>query len=216
MLGLTEQSGAIMRTVDKLDKIGAEKVRALLLDDCGITEEQAAEILKFIAITGSNSDVLAALAGYGGRNELFDQGLVGAEHRGAVSGGLRRAGGKLRRGSHHRPRSGLLHRHRVRDHAAGSSGDRLRVLRRTVRQSGGILHRPAAARRGHLHRPDAAVLCAGRAGDAESRAAHRPGGRAGAAHDGGSGAGHHAVHPAAGSRGAHPALHASRRSSRQR
>ena len=75
MLGLTEQSGAIMRTVDKLDKIGAEKVRALLLSDCGITEEQAAEILKFIAITGSNSDVLAALAGYGGRNELFDQGL---------------------------------------------------------------------------------------------------------------------------------------------
>ena len=75
MLGLTEQSGAIMRTVDKLDKIGAEKVQALLLSDCGITEEQAAEILKFIAITGSNSDVLAALAGYGGRNELFDQGL---------------------------------------------------------------------------------------------------------------------------------------------
>ena len=75
MLGLTEQSGAIMRTVDKLDKIGAEKVRALLLSDCGITEEQAAEILKFIAITGSNSDVLAALAGYGGRNDLFDQGL---------------------------------------------------------------------------------------------------------------------------------------------
>ena len=64
-----------MRTVDKLDKIGAEKVQALLLSDCGITEEQAAEILKFIAITGSNSDVLAALAGYGGRNELFDQGL---------------------------------------------------------------------------------------------------------------------------------------------
>ena len=75
MLGLTEQSGAIMRTVDKLDKIGAEKVQALLLSDCGITEEHAAEILKFIAITGSNSDVLAALAGYGGRNELFDQGL---------------------------------------------------------------------------------------------------------------------------------------------
>ena len=30
MLGLTEKSGDIMRTVDKLDKIGAEKVRALL------------------------------------------------------------------------------------------------------------------------------------------------------------------------------------------
>ena len=36
MLGLTEKSGDIMRTVDKLDKIGAEKVRAMLVDDCGV------------------------------------------------------------------------------------------------------------------------------------------------------------------------------------
>ena len=75
MLGLTEQSGAIMRTVDKLDKIGSEKVRSLLLEECGLTEEHAAEILKFIAITGSNAEVLAALEGYAGRHELFDQGL---------------------------------------------------------------------------------------------------------------------------------------------
>lgn len=75
MLGLTEQSGAIMRTVDKLDKIGPDKVRALLLSDCGLREDQAAEILKFIAITGSNAEVLAALEGYMGRHELFDAGL---------------------------------------------------------------------------------------------------------------------------------------------
>ena len=75
MLGLTEQSGAIMRTVDKLDKIGADKVRELLLSDCGLREDHAAEILKFIAITGSNAEVLAALEGYMGRHELFDAGL---------------------------------------------------------------------------------------------------------------------------------------------
>ena len=75
MLGLTEQSGAIMRTVDKLDKIGPDKVRELLLSDCGLQEDQAAEILKFIAITGSNAEVLAALEGYMGRHELFDTGL---------------------------------------------------------------------------------------------------------------------------------------------
>ena len=75
MLGLTEQSGAIMRTVDKLDKIGTDKVRDLLLSDCGLQEDQAAEILKFIAITGSNAEVLAALEGYMGRHELFDTGL---------------------------------------------------------------------------------------------------------------------------------------------
>ena len=75
MLGLTEKSGDIMRTVDKLDKIGPDKVRDLLLSDCGLREDQAAEILKFIAITGSNAEVLAALEGYMGRHELFDQGL---------------------------------------------------------------------------------------------------------------------------------------------
>ena len=76
MLGLTEKSGDIMRTVDKLDKIGAAKVRALLVaEEIGLTDEQADEILKFIAITGSNTEVLAALEGYRGRHELFDLGL---------------------------------------------------------------------------------------------------------------------------------------------
>ena len=75
MLGLSEKSGDIMRTVDKLDKIGAEKVRVILLEDCGLTDAQAGEILKFIAITGTNAEVLAALEGYAGKNEMFDQGL---------------------------------------------------------------------------------------------------------------------------------------------
>ena len=77
MLGLTEKSGDIMRTVDKLDKIGPEKVRALLTgEDIGISAESAEDILRFIAIRGSNAEVLAALDGYQGRNEVFDQGLA--------------------------------------------------------------------------------------------------------------------------------------------
>ena len=75
MQGLSEQAGDIMRTVDKLDKIGAEKVGVLLTEACGLSAEQAAEILKFIAITGSNAEVLSALEGYRGRNEIFDAGL---------------------------------------------------------------------------------------------------------------------------------------------
>ena len=75
MLGLTARSGDIMRTVDKLDKIGAEKVRTLLTDECGVSAESADEILKFIAITGGNEQVLAALESYRGRNEVFDEGL---------------------------------------------------------------------------------------------------------------------------------------------
>ena len=64
LLGLEEKSGEIMRTVDKLDKIGAEKVCTILLEDCGLTQDQAEEILKFIAIRGTNAEVLAALEGY--------------------------------------------------------------------------------------------------------------------------------------------------------
>ena len=75
LLELSEKSGEIMRTVDKLDKIGSEKVKVILMDDCGLTGEQADEILKFIAITGTNAEVIAALEGYAGRNEMFDLGL---------------------------------------------------------------------------------------------------------------------------------------------
>ena len=75
MLGLSEKSGEIMRTVDKLDKIGAAKVKVILLEDCGLSDKQADEILKFIAIKGTNAEVLAALEGYVGRNEMFDLGL---------------------------------------------------------------------------------------------------------------------------------------------
>ena len=75
MLGLSEQSGDIMRTVDKLDKIGADKVKVILMEDCGLTEAQANEILAFISIRGTNAQVIAALEGYTGKDELFDQGL---------------------------------------------------------------------------------------------------------------------------------------------
>ena len=75
LMGLTEKSGDIMRTVDKLDKIGAEKVAAILCTDCGLTEDQASEILRFIGIRGTNAQVLSALDGYTGKNETFDLGL---------------------------------------------------------------------------------------------------------------------------------------------
>ncbi len=74
MLGLREQSGEIMRTVDKLEKIGGDKVRELLME-AGVSEEKAGEILRFIGICGKNSQVLKALESYRGKDELFDQGL---------------------------------------------------------------------------------------------------------------------------------------------
>ena len=85
MLGLSEKSGEIMRTVDKLDKIGAEKVAMILTEDCGLTEAQADEILKFISIRGTNAEVLSALEGYLGRDEKFD---LGFSELTAVTGNL--------------------------------------------------------------------------------------------------------------------------------
>ena len=76
MLDLTHESGAIMRTVDKLDKIGAAQVKELLMsEEIGLSAEQAGEIMRFIAIDGSNAEVLQALEGYRGRHPLFDEGL---------------------------------------------------------------------------------------------------------------------------------------------
>ena len=75
MQGLSEKSGDIMRTVDKLEKIGADGVRAILVDDLSLSAAQADEILNFTGIHGTNDEVLAALEGYRGRNELFDTGL---------------------------------------------------------------------------------------------------------------------------------------------
>ena len=75
ILGLSEQAGDVLRTIDKLDKIGADKVRELLIDTCGVTVEQADEILRFIACPGTSADKLAFLEQYRGRNETFDTGL---------------------------------------------------------------------------------------------------------------------------------------------
>ncbi|MCR4936174.1 MAG: histidine--tRNA ligase [Oscillospiraceae bacterium] len=76
MLGLSDRAGAVMRTVDKLDKIGPEALRKLLITgETALTPDQADDILRFIAIRGDNAQVMAALEAYRGRNETFDTGL---------------------------------------------------------------------------------------------------------------------------------------------
>ena len=75
MLGLSQQAGDIMRTVDKLDKIGPEKVRGILQDELSISPENAGEILSFIAAKYDLDALDLPLSQYRGRNELLDQGL---------------------------------------------------------------------------------------------------------------------------------------------
>ncbi len=74
-LGLQDRAGEVMRTIDKLEKIGPEQVRAILLDESGVSPEQAQQILDFITLPGGTAGILSALAGYKGRDPLLDQGI---------------------------------------------------------------------------------------------------------------------------------------------
>lgn len=73
ILGLSDIAPDIMRTIDKLEKIGAEKVTAMLLE-MGVSSDNAAKIIDFIGTTGDSAAVIASLEKYKGTNELFDLG----------------------------------------------------------------------------------------------------------------------------------------------
>ena len=75
MNGMSGKAGDIMRTVDKLDKIGAEQVRQLLIDEVKMLPCKAENVLDFMAISGTNEEVVSALGRYRGMDPLFDQGL---------------------------------------------------------------------------------------------------------------------------------------------
>lgn len=59
-LGLSDKAADVMHTIDKLDKIGAEKCRTLLLED-GVPDKSADEIMSFIAISGTSAEKLESL-----------------------------------------------------------------------------------------------------------------------------------------------------------
>ena len=84
LLGLSDKASDIMRTIDKLDKIGADKCRALLGEE-GVAADKISEIMSFIAISGSGAEKLTALEKYRGGNEVFDLGLTELS---AVAGSL--------------------------------------------------------------------------------------------------------------------------------
>ena len=71
ILGLEEQAGDVMRTIDKLEKIGPEKVKAILVDDFSVSAGAADSLLTLLAA----DDPMAALEPFKGKNERFDQGV---------------------------------------------------------------------------------------------------------------------------------------------
>ena len=75
MNGMSEKAGEIMRTVDKLDKIGPHKVKQLLIDEVKMLPDKSENVLDFMAIQGDNAYVLSRLEDYRGMDETFDRGL---------------------------------------------------------------------------------------------------------------------------------------------
>jgi histidyl-tRNA synthetase len=60
-LGLAEKSKQILIALDKVHKIGPEKVAAEMTATAGATAAQTEEVLKLVQITGSNDEVLGQL-----------------------------------------------------------------------------------------------------------------------------------------------------------
>ena len=66
----------VLREIDKLDKIGRDKVRDSLTGNLGVPAEVADTILSLIDAKGSNDETLAALNALGIENETFTLGVA--------------------------------------------------------------------------------------------------------------------------------------------
>jgi len=74
-LGLTDTE-QVLRTVDKLDKIGPEKVAALLVETAGATDAQAAACLRLATISATDGSFVDRVQALGVRDPLLDDGLA--------------------------------------------------------------------------------------------------------------------------------------------
>jgi len=88
-LGLGQQAVVILRALDKLGKVGREKVAAEIVEAAGTTAVQAEDVLQLSELTGSNDEVLAALEKLLAGNE---RGLNGVERLREVLAGMAAAG----------------------------------------------------------------------------------------------------------------------------
>lgn len=88
-LQLADQATHVLRAIDKLAKIGPEKVAAEMQATAGATAEQAADVLEFAALSGTNGEVLEQLKPMVAGAEVGQAGLT---RLAAVLGGLADAG----------------------------------------------------------------------------------------------------------------------------
>jgi histidyl-tRNA synthetase len=60
-LGLAGKTAPLLRSLDKLDKIGADKVIAEMMEQAGVVREQAARVLQLAGVQGANREILDRL-----------------------------------------------------------------------------------------------------------------------------------------------------------
>ena len=71
---LGEHSVSVLRCIDKLPKVGPEKVRAEMLEVTGANESQIDQILELANLKGSNQQILSSLGDLCQGNELAETG----------------------------------------------------------------------------------------------------------------------------------------------
>ncbi|HEX3726438.1 MAG TPA: histidine--tRNA ligase [Pirellulales bacterium] len=77
--GLAERATPMLRALDKLSKVGPEKVANEMVEVAGATRPQAERILRLSETTGSNDHVLAELAKLVEENEIGQAGVAKLE-----------------------------------------------------------------------------------------------------------------------------------------
>ncbi len=77
LYGLADRAVALLRSLDKLPKIGPEKVVEEMIKEAGVTSEQANRVLTLAGITGNNDEVLSQTESLFGStpNEKATEGL---------------------------------------------------------------------------------------------------------------------------------------------
>ncbi len=78
-LGLAQQTGAVLRSLDKLPKIGADGVAKELVDRAGVGGAQAQRLLALADMTGSNGEILERLTRDFGTNAKAAEGIARLE-----------------------------------------------------------------------------------------------------------------------------------------
>ncbi len=91
-IGLSDTAG-VLRSIDKLEKIGAGAVAQLLITELGATQEQAAKALALASIRTEDTSFVAAVRALGVTNELLEEGLDELEQ--VISAAVKSAPGSV-------------------------------------------------------------------------------------------------------------------------